>query len=242
MPNRDGKSYVLYVEDDQEYQEAVPALLRNIGTETCVADNVADALRLAAGHGEDSDEPFDLVVVDMHLPRTAGARAEHGAGIEVIMVERLRHYRVPGPHVPIVVYTAYGNYENCVAAVKAGADAYVRKVDEPQTLLETCRRLLARPAADQPSEETKGLDAWLDRNYEYLLDTYADKHVALVTGSVGRSCGLDLEVREEVMILCGDRERDVTGLVFSHPDVAVLRPLIFYVPRYDDEGAEDQEG
>jgi DNA-binding response OmpR family regulator len=99
---------LLLVEDDPMIREAVRTGLRHAGfTLDCVEDGVA-ALCAAAS------EPFDLVLLDLGLPRRSG-------------VEVLRLLRSQGHDVPVIIITARDSVEQRIAGLDAGADDYVVK-------------------------------------------------------------------------------------------------------------------
>lgn len=62
-------------------------------------------------HGE---APFDLVLLDLHLPDGDG-------------IERIPAIKAASPATEVIVITGYGSIETAIAAVKAGAFHYVQK-------------------------------------------------------------------------------------------------------------------
>ncbi len=99
---------VLVVEDDPMLRDGLIDLLQGAGHEvTAVTDG-------AAGFQAGREEAFDLVVLDLMLPKLDG--------LEVC--QRLRTVR---PGLPILMLTARGAEEDKVKGLKAGADDYVTK-------------------------------------------------------------------------------------------------------------------
>lgn len=123
---------ILVVEDEPMLREGLSDLLSGAGHEvTAVADGM-----IAVEKGR--SEPFDLVLLDLMLPRLNG--------IEVC--ERLR---VARPGLPILMLTARGAEDDKVAGLRAGADDYVTK---PFGVKELLARIdaLSRRVAGLPKE------------------------------------------------------------------------------------------
>ena len=99
---------VLVVEDEESILDGLVELFRARGASPVgVADGQAALERIAT-------EPFDLVVLDLMIPKVAG-------------LEVLRRIRAAGNYVPVLVLTALGSESDVVAGLEAGADDYVTK-------------------------------------------------------------------------------------------------------------------
>lgn len=112
---------LLLVEDDGPLGEAVEAGLRQNGF---TVDWVRDGLE--ADHALGSEE-FDLVVLDLGLPRCDG-------------MELLRRVRNRGNRVPVLILTARDTVDDRVQGLDTGADDYLIK---PFDLAELCARIRA---------------------------------------------------------------------------------------------------
>jgi DNA-binding response OmpR family regulator len=99
---------LLLVEDDPALG---PELRNALSREGYAVDLVTDGVH-AGQMGE--TEPYDLVVLDLGLPRRSG-------------LELLKSWRARGIHVPVVILTARGSWQEKVEGFKAGADDYVGK-------------------------------------------------------------------------------------------------------------------
>src|SRR5262249_56690114 len=97
---------LLVVDDEPFLRDAVAASLRFLGFEVTTAQNGAEALRLAP------DRPFDLVVLDVMLPDTAG--------FEVIT--RLRPAGCQGP---VIFLTANDTQQDTATVLTLGGDDYL---------------------------------------------------------------------------------------------------------------------
>ena len=85
-------------------------------------------------------EPFDLVLLDVMLPRVNG-------------FDVLRELRKRGVDTPVIMLTAKGQVVDKVVGLKLGADDYVTKPFEMMELLARIEAKLRRaPAAVHPSE------------------------------------------------------------------------------------------
>jgi len=112
---------ILLVEDDPQLGDGLMVGLRQAGY---AVDWVKDGV--AADHALKT-EPFDLLVLDLGLPRLAG-------------LDVLRQLRGRGQSLPVLILTARDATEEKVAGLDAGADDYLVK---PITLDELAARIRA---------------------------------------------------------------------------------------------------
>lgn len=124
-----------------------------------LGDGVATALK-RAGHAVDwvhdgrqaiqalSDESFDLVLLDLGLPRVDGLAV-------------LSHVRGQGNAVPILIMTARDSINDRVRGLDMGADDYlVKPVDQEELMARI--RALARRDAGRTNNEIQVGRLWLD--------------------------------------------------------------------------------
>ncbi len=114
---RVAKQRVLVVEDEADQRQLVASILSHAGYLVAQASCLEEA-RLELDHA-----PFDIVVADGKLP--------DGNGIDLLV--ELRERSQGGP--AFVLVTAYGTISRAVEAVRLGADDYLSKPFERQTLL-----------------------------------------------------------------------------------------------------------
>lgn len=121
MSNESARKRILCVEDDRDTCE----VLRFVMTDYAftAVHSVEDAGELIA------ENDFDLYVLDNWLP--------DGSGIE--LCERIRS---SGTRAPILFTSAIGQRQDIDLAMKAGADRYLVKPYEPETLVQTVKELL----------------------------------------------------------------------------------------------------
>ena len=99
---------VLVVDDEEDLRDLIEMTLLKMGLEVDTADGV-----IAAKKKLDS-QPYALVLTDMRMP--------DGSGLEV--VDYLQEKNLD---IPIAIITAYGNADQAVMALKAGAFDYIQK-------------------------------------------------------------------------------------------------------------------
>lgn len=120
---------VLLVDDHQVFTDVLAFALNAQPDLRCVAvaHSARDALAKATTH------PFDVAIVDLHLP--------DGDGLSV-----LGELQAVRPHAKLVVLTGHPCAELAVEAQRAGADAFLAKDGALQTVLGAIR------GAPEPSE------------------------------------------------------------------------------------------
>jgi two-component system response regulator PilR (NtrC family) len=147
--------------------------LVKMGLETRRAASVDEAKRELAGGR------FDLCLTDMRLG--------DGSGLDVLRCIG-EHY----PATPVAVITAYGNTQNAVEALKAGAFDYLSKpvaLDQLRTLVKTALKVPEKPGGNQSSTrpgELLGESAAMQEiraQIDKLARTLAPVHITGESGS-----------------------------------------------------------
>lgn len=135
---------VLLVEDESLLDRVVADALRTIGVPCETVRTEAEAIQhLTQRH-------YALAILDL--------RIQEGSGVTV-----LRHARSLYPDLPVIVITAYTTENEVAEALALGVDALLYKPFDIDTLLNTVRTLLTRPAhqAIAPLQPSFGL-RWLE--------------------------------------------------------------------------------
>ena len=121
---------LLIVEDDHDLRDALCVTLELAGYLVTPAADGSEALAVMQRH------PVGLVVSDIQM------QPMDGLGL-------LREIKQSYPEVPVVLMTAYGDIENAVAAMRAGASDYLAKPFEPASLLQLVERYRRRDVAPE---------------------------------------------------------------------------------------------
>jgi two-component system OmpR family response regulator len=116
---------LLLVEDDPTLRAQLRACLADAGYAVDEADNGVD------GHHLGAHEPYDVVVLDLGLPRLDGLSV-------------LRRWREAGLTTPVIILTARDGWLEKVAGIDAGADDYLTKPFHLEELLARLRALIRR--------------------------------------------------------------------------------------------------
>ena len=116
---------ILVVEDEANLRAQLEAQLRKAGY---AVDSAAD--------GEDGfylgrENPFDLAVVDLGLPKLSG-------------IDVIQRWREAGRRFPVLILTARGRWQDKVEGLNAGADDYLAKPFQAEELHARIKALLRR--------------------------------------------------------------------------------------------------
>ncbi|MBS0278001.1 MAG: response regulator transcription factor [Proteobacteria bacterium] len=124
---------ILLVEDDSDLQRLLKKALADAGY---VVDTASDG---EEGHFLGDTEPYDVVILDLGLPKMDGVRV-------------LEKWRADGRKMPVLILTARDRWSDKVAGFDAGADDYLAKPFHTEELLARVRALLRRAAGLATSE------------------------------------------------------------------------------------------
>jgi DNA-binding response OmpR family regulator len=155
---------ILVVEDEPSLREGISDLLRGDGhTITAVGDGVA-------GVEMGTNELFDLVVLDLMLPRLDG-------------IEVCRRLRAARPGLPILMLTARGSEDDKVRGLGEGADDYVTKPFSARELMARVRALGRRAPVAESLDEVEVDGAVID--LARMVVVRGEHHIALTPREVG---------------------------------------------------------
>ncbi len=109
--------HILYVDDDSSVQEITKLMLQDIDggfdiDHACCVDEGFS--KLAAGH-------YDVVVSDYELPQKDG-------------LQFLKELREQKNNIPFILFTGKGREQVAIQALNLGADGYINKQGNPQTV------------------------------------------------------------------------------------------------------------
>ncbi len=161
----------LIVEDEPDLNRQLSEVLEHSGYAVDSATDGEDGWHL----GE--TEPYDVIVLDLGLPKMDG----------VTVLER---WREAGVATPVLILTARDRWSEKVAGFDAGADDYLTKPFHPEELLARLRALTRRAAGHASSTlesgnlslDTRGARAFLDgkliklTSHEFRMLSYLMHH------------------------------------------------------------------
>jgi two-component system KDP operon response regulator KdpE len=125
---------LLVVDDEEELQELLRAMLKRKGYEVMAAGSGLEAMRLLY-HAQP-----DLVLLDVMMPGLDGWET----------LQRIREVST----VPVIMLTALGQVPNVVRGLKQGADDYITKPFDRDELIARIEALLRR--CETPAQEAAG--------------------------------------------------------------------------------------
>ncbi|MBS0311446.1 MAG: response regulator, partial [Proteobacteria bacterium] len=131
-------------------------LLEHAGHTTYLAHDGEEALTML----ESGEQPFDLAIIDMHMPQLSGPE----------VVQRWRFMETG--HLPIIMLTADARSEAQVACEEAGADTFLTKPVNSRELIEVIARLAGQSAQTATNAPARAQPA-VDELDESILDNLA---------------------------------------------------------------------
>lgn len=114
---------VLIIDDDQAMCKMLSGLVNQMGHDA-VCEHT-----LAAGLNEARSNPYDVVLLDVHLP--------DGSGLDIL--SKIRETR-SAPEV--IIMTGFGGEDGAEIAIKSGAWDYIQKTDSSRKILLPLQRVL----------------------------------------------------------------------------------------------------
>ena len=118
------RSRILIVDDDQEIRKLISLYLENEGIETEKAEDAIEALKLL------EDNTFDLIILDIMMPKMDGIQA----------CLKIREER----NMPIIMLSAKSEDMDKIQGLAAGADDYLAKPFNPLELMARVKSQLRR--------------------------------------------------------------------------------------------------
>nr|WP_262914562.1 hybrid sensor histidine kinase/response regulator [Pontibacter vulgaris] len=144
---------ILLAEDNEINQLLINAVVSGWDIAIDTVENGAKAL-------ENLDKyTYDLILMDMQMPEVDGYEA----------IQRIRESDTAIATIPIIALTAHAIPEEINRCLAAGADAYVAKPFEPETLYSTIAKL-TRLAGIDASINIKALHGMASGNREFMAD------------------------------------------------------------------------
>ena len=121
---------ILIVDDEEDIAFSIARRLTAAGYEAICAEDGVEGLRRAQ-----ADKP-DLILLDLMLPKMDGFK-----------VCRLLKFDQRYKHIPIIIMSARGQQEDIALGRETGAEFYLTKPVESDTLLDKIRQFLNTPVS-----------------------------------------------------------------------------------------------
>lgn len=168
---------ILIVDDEQAMRRVLEIMLQRMGHPVGVAESGEQALEQL------ERQSYGLVISDLRMSGMDGA-------------ELLRRLRGAGNDVPFIIVTAHGSIESAVAAMKAGANDYILRPFDVDTLKLALDRVFGtrqmhlqnaflRAELDKGWGEMVGSGAAMQRVYEKVRLVAPGKTAVMITGETG---------------------------------------------------------
>ena len=179
------KVRILVVDDEPTARNGLAKLLEQEGYQVDLAGDGVEALASVA------DNPPALIISDLKMPNMDG-------------MELLKQLHERGVETPTVVATAFGEVSTAVAAMRAGAEDYLTKPIDFDSLLLVVERTLAREELKSEAENLRrqlrardkeglegllGASAAMQRVYQVVRQVAPARASVLITGESGTGKG-----------------------------------------------------
>jgi PAS domain S-box-containing protein len=190
-------SRILIIDDNTSLAANLRDVLegaRELDVEVALAQDGAGGLEKARRDG------FDVAVVDVKLPDASG-------------VELIRPLRSASPHGEIILVTGFATVDSAIAALRAGAFAFILKSFRPEELISTVAQALEKTGLKREREEyERRYRALVDATDVLMLGLDPTGRVALVNPRFAALTGVDAEsakgkVFADAFVDEGDRKR-----------------------------------
>jgi DNA-binding NtrC family response regulator len=129
------RARILIVDDDPHFLRILQRMLLEEDLQATTCTNSCEALGLLRSG------KFGLVISDLRMPGCDGLH----------LLEAIRN---AGNKIPVIILTAYGEPENYLEALNAGATEFLNKLMDFSDLLTVVRRCLNRTSPPRPHPPT----------------------------------------------------------------------------------------
>ncbi|MGW8283404.1 MAG: sigma-54-dependent transcriptional regulator [Gemmatimonadota bacterium] len=162
------KPRIMVVDDEESVRTSLREWFLEDGFEVHTAEDGLDALsKLDSG-------PFDLLVVDLKMPRMDGISLQ-------------RRLQEVAPDTTVIILTAFAAVDTAVEALKLGAFDYVTKPVDPDELSHTVRRALERNRLTEENVRLREKVSELTSTSPIIGDSPAMAHVMDLVGTVAET-------------------------------------------------------
>lgn len=148
-------SKILIVEDDARLSESLRYLFYYHGCDVQISNNLFDALSLV------HTIEFDLIILDLKLEDQSGF-----ALMDYLAVKEL--------HTQVIIITGQDFESNAITAIKKGAADYLKKPFDPDSLLESVKKVLHRLNDYREKEHVSTLILSSREKFRNVVDSQTD--------------------------------------------------------------------
>ena len=132
------KMRVLFLDDEKELVDNLPAVLEVKGVEVTATRDVKKAIQLL------TDFDFDVVLTDIAMPPAEDMDARDLAYGRTTGIEFVKQLRAIKPDIPVVALTVIRDEEILKQMRAVGIGWIMHKPEEPQRVLETLEKTIRR--------------------------------------------------------------------------------------------------
>ena len=126
--------HILIIDDEANLRQTLARILNRAGFQVTTAENGHQGLQLL------SQQPFDLVYMDIRMPDMSG-------------LEALKLIHAKFAELPVVLFTAQPDLNTAVEALRNGASDYLLKPLKPQEIIERTKSMLVNIKREQRKKE-----------------------------------------------------------------------------------------
>lgn len=221
---------VLVLDDEPDWLEEIRHALAGITRNIAGVTSAQEALAFQAEHGPETSNPVRLIVLDVQIPWKEGETINERGGLDLLPC-LLLEYELIHSSIPVVVFTAYPDFDECIECIRAGAYYYLPKNESGKTRLPDLTNICARAlAGDEPTSSTPS-QAWIKQFSAELQLRFNGKYVAVVPteNATPLAVGEGTAVIGGCVVLNGDTFQAVRNQILSDARVRRTRPVIFIV-------------
>lgn len=147
---------ILVVDDDETIRKVLAAILEEKGYIVDTAESGREAIELS------KENFYNLALIDIRLPDIEGTRL-------------LKALKETTPEMVKIIVTGYPSLHSAIEAVNRGADAYILKPFDIETLLKTMRKHLREQRKARKYSEGKVAEFIVTRAKELEAATFKDE-------------------------------------------------------------------
>ncbi len=151
--------HILIIDDEASLRQTMARILQRAGYEVTTASNGKEGLALV------SEQPFDLLYLDIRMPDMSG-------------LELLKTIHIKFPDLPIILFTAQPDVNSAVEALRRGATDYLLKPLNPQTVIERTKTILEYQLNEKRKHELQRQIEALQAELNSLESHEADKAIS----------------------------------------------------------------